>query len=263
MINLIFVIIFVACNALQAVSFCPNNYYNRFSPKFEFIQRPGRTSSTSHIEVVMSNIGTSVSSSLNDTATSTEKITATITDHKSTLLGQIKNGKVDGDDVELTQPTASGKIKNERIDPDDTDVPQPTANGGYSHTVKSRAKISAANKGKVPWNKGKPRSEEVKARIAAGVRAKNRERLLKKLEDMGMTEEEYEAEKKDQRRKKEADRRARRTAKGGYRPTEATKKKISQILKEKHAKGEVKSRSKVDPSKVRRGFTHVCDFNVI
>merc|ERR1712194_970051 len=35
-----------------------------------------------------------------------------------------------------------------------------------------------------------------------------------------------------------------------------TKKKISRILKEKHAKGDVKARSKTDPKKVRKGFTH-------
>ena len=135
------------------------------------------------------------------------------------------------------------------------DVPMPTANGGFTHTSRSKAKISAANKGKTPWNKGKQRSEEVKARIAAGVRAKNRERFLLKLKDMGVTEEEYEAKKKEERRKKEAERRARRTEKGGYRPTEETKQKISKIIKGKWARGEIKPRQ-IDPSKVRRGFTH-------
>lgn len=135
------------------------------------------------------------------------------------------------------------------------DIPMPTENGGYTHTAASRAKIGAANKGKTPWNKGKTRSEEVRARIAAGVRASNRARFLQKVKDMGLTEEEYEAQKREARREKDAEKRARRTAKGGYRPTEETRAKISKILKEKHAKGEIK-RSKVDPSKVRRGFTH-------
>lgn len=135
------------------------------------------------------------------------------------------------------------------------DVPMPTANGGYTHTLASKAKIGAANKGKVPWNKGRKRSEEVKARIAAGVRAKNRERFLEKLQEMGLTEDEYEAQKRQARREKDAERRARRTEKGGYRPTEETKAKISKILKEKHARGEIK-RKKTDPAKVRRGFTH-------
>ena len=37
--------------------------------------------------------------------------------------------------------------------------------------------------------------------------------------------------------------------------TPKDKKKISRILKEKHARGEIKKKS-TDPSKVRRGFTH-------
>jgi hypothetical protein len=36
---------------------------------------------------------------------------------------------------------------------------------GRPHTAESRAKISAANKGKLPWNKGRGHSEETKARI--------------------------------------------------------------------------------------------------
>lgn len=135
------------------------------------------------------------------------------------------------------------------------DIPLPTVNGGYSHTTASRAKISAANKGKVPWNKGRTRSPEERARIAAGVRAKNRQRFLEKLEKLGLTEEEYNEQKKAERRRKDQERRARKTAKGGYRPTEETKQKISAILKEKWAKGEMKKRT-VNPEKVRRGFTH-------
>jgi hypothetical protein len=135
------------------------------------------------------------------------------------------------------------------------EIPMPTENGGFSHTTASRAKISAANKGKTPWNKGQSRSPEVKARIAAGVRAKNRERFLQSLIDMGVTEEEYEADKKKEASEKELERQARRTEKGGYRPTEETKQKISQIIKEKYKRGEVKART-VDPNKVRRNFTH-------
>lgn len=177
------------------------------------------------IEVVMPTNGT--------TSVSSQKATAMTTDGKATLLGKMKKKSIQN-----------------------SEVPKPTANGGFTHTTTSRAKISAANKGKTPWNKGKPRSPEVKARIAAGVRAKNRQVFLKKLEDMGITEIEYEAKKKEDRRAKDADRRARRTANGGYRPTDETKKKISRILKEKHANGEVKKRAKPDPGKVRKGFKH-------
>mmetsp|Transcript_21756 Transcript_21756/g.45765 ORF Transcript_21756/g.45765 Transcript_21756/m.45765 type:complete len:684 (-) Transcript_21756:103-2154(-) len=135
------------------------------------------------------------------------------------------------------------------------DVPLPTVNGGYTHTSASRAKISAANKGKTPWNKGKGRSEEVRKRIAEGVRRKNRERFLAKLAAEGITEEEYEQRKKEERRKKDAERRARKTANGGYTPTEETKKKISNILKEKYATGEIKRAPRAQ-SAIRRGFKH-------
>lgn len=135
------------------------------------------------------------------------------------------------------------------------DVPLRTENGGFSHTVESKAKISAANKGKTAWNKGKVRSAETKARIAAGVRSRNRENFLKKLEDLGVTEEDFEDQKKEARKAKDAERRARRTEKGGYRPTEETKQKISDILKAKWANGEIAKR-RIDPEKVRRGFKH-------
>lgn len=139
-------------------------------------------------------------------------------------------------------------------DNDDIDIPMPTDAGGYTHTKASKAKISAANKGKTPWNKGKARSEEVKARIAEGVRRKNRERFLLKLQEMGLTEEEYEQKKKEDRRKKDAERKARKTQNGGYRLTEETKQKISKVLKDKHAKGEVKKREYNGP--FRKGFKH-------
>ena len=68
-----------------------------------------------------------------------------------------------------------------------------TVAGGYAHTNQSKIKISKANKGNVPWNKGKERSALQRAKIAAGVRARNREALLQKLAVLGLTEDEYEA----------------------------------------------------------------------
>ena len=47
---------------------------------------------------------------------------------------------------------------------------------GHAHSEISKAKISAANKGKVPWNVGKKHSEETKARIAE----KTKEAMLKR-----------------------------------------------------------------------------------
>lgn len=45
-----------------------------------------------------------------------------------------------------------------------------TAAGGRPHTDSSRAKISASNKGKQPWNKGGSHSEETRRKIAEGTR---------------------------------------------------------------------------------------------
>jgi len=121
--------------------------------------------------------------------------------------------------------------------------PQPTANGGFSHTSSSKAKISQANKGKVPWNKGRKRSEADKARISAGVRAKNRERLLKKIAEMGLTEDEYNAKLEKEKNEIAEEKAKRKTSRGGYTPTAETKAKISKILMEKHRKGEIKKRT--------------------
>ena len=87
-----------------------------------------------------------------------------------------------------------------------------TAKGGYAHTNKSRARISKANKGNTPWNKGKNRSDAVKAKIAAGVRARNRAILLEKLKKMNMTEEEWLAKKKEIKYLRERVRKAKRAA---------------------------------------------------
>lgn len=169
----------------------------------------------------------------------------------ASLNGAALNGVSNGASL------ANGHVEthNGQAENSENEVPEPTANGGYTHTSASKAKISAANKGKTPWNKGKTRSEEVKKRIAEGVRRRNRERFLAKLAEEGITEEEFNERKKAERRKKDAERRARKTAKGGYTPTEETKKKISNILKEKYANGEIKRKPR-DPSKVRKGFKH-------
>ena len=66
-----------------------------------------------------------------------------------------------------------------------------TDNGGYAHTKSSRLRISQANSGRQPWNKGKNRSNDAKAKISAGVRARNQAILVKKLEKLGMTEDEW------------------------------------------------------------------------
>lgn len=83
-----------------------------------------------------------------------------------------------------------------------------TEKGGYAHTNRSKSRISAANKGNTPWNFGKRRSSADKAKIAAGVRARNRAILLQKLKHLGMTEEEYNQKKKEIKYLRERVRRA-------------------------------------------------------
>jgi len=203
-------------------------------------------------DVSTRSLDSSISSSIPVNGSSSGSISAESQQQPASL-----NGRTAADVANV--PFSSATTSSDDASSDSTDgaddVPQPTVNGGFSHTAASKAKISAANKGKTPWNKGKARSEEVRARIAAGVRAKNRERFLKKIADMGLTEEEYNARKKEEKRKREAERRARRTERGGYRPTEETKAKISAILKEKWANGEVKKRAASTGAR-KKGFKH-------
>jgi len=132
---------------------------------------------------------------------------------------------------------------------EEIEVPMPTAKGGFTHTKASKAKISAGNKGKNPWNKGKTRSEEAKARISAGVRARNRKKLLAKIAKMGLTEEEYWAQKEEEKRRKAE---ARRLAKLNKTRSEETRLKISRALKARFA---LKPRVR-NPATIRRGFHH-------
>ncbi|VEU33553.1 unnamed protein product [Pseudo-nitzschia multistriata] len=101
-----------------------------------------------------------------------------------------------------------------------------TEKGGYSHTNLSKSRISKANKGNKPWNFGKRRSSADRAKIAAGVRARNRTILLQKLKHLGMTEEEYLIKKKEIKYLRERVRRA-KLANGKH-----LDKKIEQKLQE-------------------------------
>ena len=73
---------------------------------------------------------------------------------------------------------------------------------GRPHTASSKAKISAANKGKVPWNVGRKHSEETKLRIAA----KTREAIIKKKTEqankLGLTLTEFEESKEKKKMEK-------------------------------------------------------------
>lgn len=59
-----------------------------------------------------------------------------------------------------------------------------TEAGGRPHTVASKAKISAANKGKKPWNVGVGHSEETRRKIAEGARNAAKRRRQKTAESL-------------------------------------------------------------------------------
>jgi hypothetical protein len=90
------------------------------------------------------------------------------------------------------------------VEEDDDDCPSNllsssarlTERGGYAHMNKSKLAISRANKGKQPWNKGKIRSGADKAKISAGVKARNRLILLDKIKRLGLSEEEWNQKKR-------------------------------------------------------------------
>jgi hypothetical protein len=88
-----------------------------------------------------------------------------------------------------------------------------TNRGGYAHTNRTKSKISQANTGNTPWNKGQNRSSADRAKIAAGVRARNRAILLEKLKRLGLSEEEWYAKKKEIKYLRERVRRAKLSAK--------------------------------------------------
>ena len=97
---------------------------------------------------------------------------------------------------------------------------------GRPHTDTSRAKISAANKGKVPWNVGKSHSEETRLKISITTREGMLRRKLKKLEEAGMTMEDYDLKRSQQKKEKK-----RATNKGGL--TLEGRRRISESVKER------------------------------
>ena len=98
----------------------------------------------------------------------------------------------------------------------DTAEPETSARGaGHPHTLESRLKISAANKGKVPWNVGKKHSEETKRKIAEATRAAYLRR--KAEQEQRMQEEDPEGyaamiAKREAEAERERERKARREA---------------------------------------------------
>lgn len=99
-----------------------------------------------------------------------------------------------------------------------------SSNIGRPHTDESKAKISQANKGKTPWNAGIGHSEETKRKIAERTKAAMLLRKQNAASALGLTIEEFDAKKKEERKAKAALKR-----KGGL--TEEGRKRISDCMK--------------------------------
>ena len=105
-----------------------------------------------------------------------------------------------------------------------------TAAGGHAHTAESRAKIGNANRGKVPWNRGRRHSEETRAKIRATTMRNHRLKREAHAATLGLTLEELEAQ--------EAEAKTARSSRKSLPPSEETRKKISEGLKAKWANPE-------------------------
>jgi hypothetical protein len=157
------------------------------------------------------------------------------------LLASVKSDSVSGGNESqekkapakkrIRKPRRKYELEESSGDDDGDVIPTEariTEKGGYSHTSKSRLRISRANRGNTPWNKGQERSNDVRAKISAGVRARNRTILLEKLKRLGMTEEEWFAKKKEIKYIRERLRRAKK-ANAHRQAAEAEQKLIEAI----------------------------------
>jgi len=107
---------------------------------------------------------------------------------------------------------------------------------GHAHTEESKAKISAANKGKTPWNKGRKHSPETLEKIRQKTKEAMRKKKEKKALDLGyISLEEYEEVLKTQKKEKKEKSR---------KPSEETRKKISAKLKARWADPEYREKAK-------------------
>ena len=120
---------------------------------------------------------------------------------------------------------------------------------GQPHTEESKAKISAANKGKKPWNAGKKHSEETRRKIAEKTKEAMLKRKIKTAESLGMTLEEYD-------NRKVVERKAKKAAKPKTGLTQEGRKRISESLKKRWQDPEYRARLLHNPDGTKINRTH-------
>jgi len=155
----------------------------------------------------------------------------------------IDGGKAD-DSGESVSRGGPQRAEQPRSQQQSLPVPPPserrTPRGGTAHTFLSRSKISKANRGKTPWNKGMVITEERREKIRQGVI----QSLLKKK---GWTEEEYLERKKKGVR---GDGTGKSTgSKRRKKLSEDKKKHLSEVMKKKWADEGYRSKMKTRPKR--------------
>jgi hypothetical protein len=181
-----------------------------------------------------------------------EKIPSTRTDNTTGIDSDNGKNVEDGNTkvTPLTQRKNKRKRKTFQLIEKEEALPtsaRKTERGGYVHKSSTKAKISMANAGNTPWNLGKNRSSADRAKIAAGVRARNRAILLEKLQRLGMTEEEYVKKKKEVKYIRERIRRA-KVANQKHQQTEL-QATLDAALKEMNEQAQQEEREKMEVRK--------------
>ena len=120
---------------------------------------------------------------------------------------------------------------------------------GQPHTEESKAKISAANKGRKPWNTGKKHTEETRRKIAEKTKEAMLKRKTKIAESLGMSLEEYDNRKVAEKKEKKATK-----PKMGL--TEDGRRRISESLKKRWQDPEYRARLLHNPDGTKISRTH-------
>ena len=205
-----------------------------WTPPFSY-STSRRTQTTGRVKIESS---TCVSTTAKDETLVQNDISETITrtdldDSKTSIYSNFTSSSISG-----SSSTCEASAKE-----------KPMKKQGHPHTPKSRAKISAANKGKQPWNVGRKHSEETKARIAEKTREAMRRKKEAKALELGLTLEEYELRKEKKKSEKK-----KKSLKGGL--TEQGRKRISESQKKTMARSrlsfKIHANYEREPSAFRR-----------